>query len=239
MGIRKMMLVPVLLAGTAGPYVAMDDSWQQWAKQQKDTLLAMSPTSSDSLATSAPAGTTPGWSANSANPAMPTTGPAPTRLTRANEVLRFDIGPSWVLQNWPRVSNIRGSDGTHGMRVPLVTGTQLDDLSGSLTYYFDQRQQVKRINFHGYTGDPRKLVQLAMQHLRLQPEPNFGAGMYIQRWNGQPTSALRISHAAVASSANPHSRFVVEMEVNRPGANYRLSQEFQQLLQYDTDTQRW
>jgi hypothetical protein len=98
---------------------------------------------------------------------------------------------------------------------------------------------VQRIHLHGYTGNPARLVHLATRYLRLQPEPHLGAGLYLQRWNGEPTSVLRISHAPVVSHANARSRFVVEMEINRPGATFRLSPEFQQLLTYDAHTQRW
>jgi hypothetical protein len=153
--------------------------------------------------------------------------------------MRFEATPQWVLQRWPRVSTVRAADELTGLRVPLVTGTQLDDLSGSLTYYFDKDQRVQRLSFYGYTGDASRLIGLGTTYLHLQSEPSYSAGMYVQRWNGKPTSALRISHAPVVNAANPHARLIVQLEVNRPGAYYRLSPEFEQLLQYDTHNRRW
>jgi hypothetical protein len=185
-----------------------------------------------------PSGGTPLAPLSSGGP-LPAAEPHTPSITELTEAIRFDIHPNWVYQRWPRVSQVRAADGSVGMRVPLVTGTRLDDLTGSLTYFFDERQQVQRIDLQGHTGDPRRLVDLGVRYLRLKPEANRNAGMYVQRWNGEPTSVLRISHSPVATAVDPHSRFLVQMEINRPGKQFRLSEQFQHLLEYDTHTQRW
>ena len=76
------------------------------------------------------------------------------------EVLRFDVSPRWVTDRWPRVSTVHVQPDLEGLRVPLVTGTMASDLLGSLTYYFDRQQRVRRITLHGHTGDERMLVTL-------------------------------------------------------------------------------
>ena len=125
----------------------------------------------------------------------PQLSPAENELT---DVLRFDISPGWVMQRWPRVTTVAQST-LAGLRVPLVTGTQIDDLAGSLTYYFDRTDQVQRISFQGLTGDDRKLVEIVTSGYGMQPEPALGGGMYVARWNAMPTSALRVTYAPVGA----------------------------------------
>ena len=70
-----------------------------------------------------------------------------------HEVFRFDLHPKAVFARWPRVTTVLAEPALEGLRVPLVTGKDPDDLSGALTYYFDQQKVVQRITFQGYTGD--------------------------------------------------------------------------------------
>ena len=78
-------------------------------------------------------------------------------------VLRFDINPGEVLSRWPRVSTGMGQLQLMGYRVLLVSGIAEYDLAGSLTYYFDARQQCQRIAFYGTTGNPQRLITLLGQ----------------------------------------------------------------------------
>jgi hypothetical protein len=126
-----------------------------------------------------------------------------------------------------------------GFRVPLVTGTGTDDLAGALTYYFDKHNQVQRITFYGYTGDHRRLVTLATQYFGLEPQPSLNAGLYLAKWNGVPTSALRVAAAPVLQAGAPNSRLQVLLEINRPAERYQLSREFQQLLERDRQQRKW
>jgi len=109
----------------------------------------------------------------------------------------------------------------------LVTGTNVEDIAGSLTYYFDSQRQLRRITFNGLTGDDRPLVNLVVQHFKLSSEPALGAGLYITRWNGKPTGVLRIVHAPIVRAQRPHERLEVMLELNQPGIGYGLSDEAQ------------
>lgn len=145
------------------------------------------------------------------------------------DVFRFDMSPPRIMQRWPRVTRI-----THEpfqvFRVPLVTGTEPDDLAGSLTWYFDERQQLQRLTFRGTTGDATRLVEMSTQYFELKKAVTLDAGLYFSNWNGVPTSVLMITHPAVIRSDRPHERLHIHMEINRPGFAYGLSDEVRQLI---------
>ena len=105
--------------------------------------------------------------------------PASMNLTptvRLEGVLRFDVTPRWVLDNWPHVSTTRISGPLDGLRVPLITGTGASDVVGSLTYYFDNQQQVQRISVDGIAGDDRHVVSIVTRTFELKPEPTCRSG---------------------------------------------------------------
>jgi len=160
-------------------------------------------------------------------------------VTDLGEVLRFDVTPQWVKSRWSRVSTTLAEIDLEGMRVPLVTGAQVDDLAGSLTYYFDEKQVVQRITFDGFTGSERRLVDLVTKYYQFEREPALGAGLYLVKWNGKPASALRVRHAAVVRTDSPHSQLQVQLEINRPGRRYGLSPGMQQIIDHDRDANRW
>ena len=108
------------------------------------------------------------------------------------EVFRFDVDPQWVINRWSRVSTTMSDLQLEGFRVPLVTGNRLDDVAGSLTYYFDKNKRVQRITFEGHTGDARRLVAMVTGHFGFEEEPALGTILYMRRWNGNPTSVLRV-----------------------------------------------
>jgi hypothetical protein len=155
------------------------------------------------------------------------------------QILQFNVTPEWIMQRWSRVSTIRSDTGLDGMRVALVTGTNVEDIAGSLTYHFDGQRQLRRITFNGLTGDDRPLVNLVLQHYKLRPEPALGAGLYVTRWNGKPTGVLRIVHAPVVRAQRPHERLEVMLELNQPGIGYGLSTHAQESLNLDRLTNRW
>ncbi|MBC8356314.1 MAG: hypothetical protein H8E66_30415 [Planctomycetes bacterium] len=146
------------------------------------------------------------------------------------QILQFNITPQWIMQRWSRVSTIHTDTGLEGLRVALVTGTNVDDIAGSLTYYFDDQQQLRRITLDGLTGDDRQLANLVSQQFNLRPEPALGAGLYIARWNGRPTGVLHITHAPVVRSRRPHERLEIMLELNQPGIGYGLSTHAQETL---------
>ena len=67
-----------------------------------------------------------------------------SQLRHFSDLFRFDITPEWVVQNWPRVSSQLAEFSFSGLRVPVVSGTSIHDLAGSLTYYFDSQQRLQR-----------------------------------------------------------------------------------------------
>lgn len=145
------------------------------------------------------------------------------------EVLRYDVTPSWVVARWPRVATVVGELEWSGMRVPLITGEGPQDIVGSLTYYFDDRQQLMRILLEGYCGDERALVTLAMQSFNLVPEASLHGGVYVFRWSRQPVSVLAVEYAPMVDADSLHRRHVI-LELNRPEGNWRLSLQMQAML---------
>lgn len=137
------------------------------------------------------------------------------------EVFRFDVTREWVLSRWPRKSVVPGEDSLIGLRVPLVSGTSIDDVAGSLTYYFNAAGQVQHIAFQGTTGDPQRLVRLIVGRFSLLPQTSAmpGEHVYQKRWNGRPQSELVVRPAALIWSSSPHSTFDVELALERPGSN--------------------
>lgn len=140
------------------------------------------------------------------------------------EVLRFDINKEWVYQRWARKSTALSELGLYGVRVPLVTGTQLYDLAGSLTYFFDQAGRVERIAFAGNTGDTTRIVMLAAQQFGLQTQPTPIAGeQLLQLKRGADVfSELSTRPASVLWSSSPHESFDVEFTLQRPDATTPL-----------------
>ncbi|MFO1065155.1 MAG: DUF6690 family protein [Pirellulales bacterium] len=160
-------------------------------------------------------------------------------VTDLREVLRFDITPQWVPQRFSRVSTVLADLNMDGLRVPLVTGTGIGDLAGTLTYYFDRYQRLQRVNIHGLTGDPAILTAQLQQYYHLQQEPSLGGGLYLIKWNGKPTSVLHIAPAPVIYSSAEHSRYTVFLELNQPDIPFGLSPEAVQLIHEGRVINRW
>jgi hypothetical protein len=245
--ISRKVLLPVVLATAAGtPYLVLEDDWSAGAKQQISSMFS-SDAESEGSSDAAQLGTTSGefrsefgFGARAEMPRSdidPLLGGPP--VAHLGEVLRFDISPAWVTSRWPRVTTTLSETGMEGLRVPLVTGIQPDDLAGSLTYYFDHGQQVQRLTFEGYTGDDRRLLSLITQYYGLKAEPTLHAGMYVSRWNGTPSSVLRISRAPIVTHASPRSQLQVLLELNRPSANFGLSPATLRVLAADQHGGRW
>jgi hypothetical protein len=135
-----------------------------------------------------------------------------------SEVINMQATPAWIMSRWPRVTVGLAELDLQGYRVPLVTGTRPDDLAGSLTYYFDQHQQVALIHFRGTTGDPRKLIGLMMTHYKFQPQVTGDPSLqlYQVKWNGKPISELQVHTASVLRASEPLTRFTVELALKRP-----------------------
>lgn len=133
------------------------------------------------------------------------------------EVFRFDITPDWVLQRWPRVSTRSSDQNWQGYRVPLFTGTTEQSIAGSLTYYFDAKQQLQRITFVGSTGDPRTLIDyLATQHYAREGTKEAGMVLYrFKQWDKTVGECL-IHQAAIVSASAPRSKYEINLDMRRP-----------------------
>jgi hypothetical protein len=161
---------------------------------------------------------------NAAAPLATPAGPTPsapadaTPMPSLAEVLRFDVTTSWVMHRWPRVSTGLPHLQLQGYRVPLVTGTSVADLAGSLTYYFNSQQQVERITLRGTTGDPNALVALlaGRYHFarRLTNDPGTVLFETVNSSN-QSAGTLKIRSAAVVKANQPYTRFEVDLVMDR------------------------
>lgn len=168
----------------------------------------------------------------------------PPSLTNApvsdfREVLRFDITPAWVPQHFNRVTTVLADTRLDGLRVPFVSGTQPTDVAGSLTYYFDAQQSLRRIQLIGGCGDPAVLVNLMLQYYHLHAEPTLGGHLYTSRWNNRVTSVMQLTPAPVIYSHDVHSRYQIFLELNQPTVDYALTTEAEQILRNANLTQRW
>jgi hypothetical protein len=237
---RRMLFLP-LIAGAIGiPYALTSgvlDNASSWFSSEKES-------DAEELLAEVPA------DGSQEDPLLPRThniaglgtSPAPLEgppVQNFAEVFHFNATPEWVTGRWGRVSTVLSELEFEGMRVPLVTGPRLDDVAGSLTYYFDKDHRVRRLSFDGTTGDPRRLAALAQQHFGLVHAPSLDAALYVKKWNGVPRSALLISHPAVVQADRPMMRYNVKMEINLPEPPYQLSKEFAELLDHEKHTARW
>jgi hypothetical protein len=148
------------------------------------------------------------------------------------EILRFDLTKLDVQRRWKRISTnpYDWKNGLSGMRTPLVTGTNSWDLHGSLTYFFDQHQQLQRVTFRGWTGDPQKLIHLLTSEFQFQQQPTSLAGFYLAKTRRKTTGGLLIKTPAVIDANNQLQQFAMVLEINRLDGNFELSEDFQALI---------
>ena len=228
MFIRLLFLLGLLAASVGIPYMTSNSS-DLW-KQIKSRFPTFESNSSPGEMVDAGAG-----GASWASPGRPGAG----HLMRATgdfqqhkltydmaEVFRMDVTPTWIYRRWERKSTQLAELDLHGIRVPLVTGKSVDDLAGSLTYYFNREGKVQRISFYGRTGDPRRLITLMASKygLRNQQPKVSGEQVYQVKWNGRAQSELRIRPAAVMWASVPHASYEVQLELERPGSSRYLKQ---------------
>ena len=137
------------------------------------------------------------------------------------EVFRFDIRPDYLVQHWPRVTAATAGIQLQGYRVPLVTGTREDDLAGSVTYYFNHRQEVQRITFRGTTGNANRLIQYLAAQFGFCHRPTNDPGLFLyvvpeEGSRGGVKSYLWIRPQRVLRAAEPHARFELDLVIERP-----------------------
>jgi hypothetical protein len=223
---RKLVVPTLLAASVAGPYAATNAP--QWAQQWRGAPAAAP--AAEGQATNAALGAPPRDPlkinpALTAQPQGPGANLFPTQTPlegvptySLGDVLRFDISKEWVYQRWARKSTALSELDLFGVRVPLVTGTQLHDLAGSLTYFFGVDGRVRRISFRGRTGDTTQLVAIVAQRFGLQPQATLVTGeqLFQVRRGEEVISQLRTRPAAVLWSSSPHDSFAVELDLQDP-----------------------
>ncbi|MCA9193928.1 MAG: hypothetical protein KDB03_19285 [Planctomycetales bacterium] len=155
------------------------------------------------------------------------------------EVLRFDVQPNWVIAHFPRVTTVLADSQLDGLRVPLVTGANPSDLAGTLTYYFDRYKRLQRTTIHAVTGDPSQIISQLQTYYHLQQVPSLGGGLWVQTWNGQPTSICQIAPAAIIQANEQFARYTIFIELNQSNLEFGLSQEGQSLIAQGRQSQRW
>lgn len=134
------------------------------------------------------------------------------------EIFRFTITPPWILQHWARTTTGTPLGALQGYRVPLVTGTRVDDLAGSLTYYFSAQQQLETITFHGTTGDYRRLEEFLVGTYDFQPRTSDNPGeilLVATRFN-KVISWCKIRPLSVVTADAPHLRYKIDLRLQRP-----------------------
>ena len=242
MSARRFLLLVAVLGAVGGPYFLASpenrEKFTQWVQSFRsdsgdgdDVLSAiyadLQTTSSSALAPHLNVGSDGHPASAAGNSGKKKNGTPAVPLER---FLRFDITPAWVIDTWPRVTTRLYDGALEGVRVPVMTGTAVHDLVGSLTYYFDKQLQVQRIVLHGHTGDGRRFVSFVTHYYGLQLEPSLGGWFFTSKWNGKPTSFMHVQHAPVVTEKNRRRRVQVDLELNVPGAPYGVSAELKKLI---------
>jgi hypothetical protein len=227
--ISRTLAVPTLLAATVGgPYVATNAP--HWAKQWQTAAPAAATNTVPPASVGGPIDPQR-LEAMTASPTGPgaTLYPTPTPLEGAptyslGEVFRLDVTKEWVYQRWPRKSTALSSLDLFGVRVPLVTGTQLHDVAGSLTYFFGVDGRCHRISFRGRTGDTSQLLGMLAHLHGMQAYPTKVAGEQLLqlRRGSDVISECRTRPAPVLWSSSPHDSFSVELELQNPATGRPL-----------------
>lgn len=209
---RPLLFLAVLAAAGLVPYIMLDEQLSATARSQWNALSGGSSSKSEStvdpidqLAMQ--------WSqggAGDASSMLVSQQHAPVPLEHA---LRFDVSLPWVTAVFPRVSTVLGETQLQGLRVPLVTGTQPHDIAGSLTYYFDREQVLRRITFQGYTGDDRRVVTFVCTSYGLVAQPTLERGLYRGVGATGETSTMLVRHTPVLTPGSPQQRIEVVIDL--------------------------
>lgn len=252
---RAFLFVALVVLGAVLPYLLADDVWMVSFQEFWESVVDRSATTEDVLSTakqlevdptwfgaaptrggndkgSGSTGTIPSSPRETNSPTPRWFGPAGARL---EPLLRFDITPEWVTNQWSRVTTQLSDLDLNGWRVPIAMGSNPRNLAGSISYYFDTQRRVQRITVHGYLSDPTELVRLATTRYGMHRMPSARGDLYVASIEGKTIGALRLLRPPVVRAEAPGQRCAVLMELNRTGTSYGMSQEFQQILQAARD----
>lgn len=203
---RSMLLVGLLVAAVVVPYLLLNERLAQAARTGWSGLVGKAENETESLLAQLTARAHDQPIATSAPPVA------------IEETFRFDLTPQWVAARWPRVSQVAGERNQLGMRVALVSGTRVDDIAGSLTYYFDEHHQLQRITFTGLTGDPRRLLAAVVTPNGLKSQPTTNAAHYVAGELGRPSSEVIVRHPLAVTGAAQIPRAEVSVDLRRDDA---------------------
>ncbi len=213
MASRPLIIATLVGASVGVPYYASHS--QHWQNATGSTGIKPAASPAAPLALSPTPGTV-----TFANTAMRLDG---AQFTSFTQVLRFDVTKEWVYQNWSRKTTGPTDVGLFSIRVPLVMGTQMTALAGSLTYFFNAQGQVEHISFHGRTGDATQLVQWLARYYQFQPvQAATGEQVFQVRSGDGVQSELRTQPEPVMKSSAPQQSIAVELEFARPGSQRLL-----------------
>ncbi len=233
---RTFLFVGILIVAVAGPYLLSRRGGPSGPAEGK----APSPTLWDRVSQWGSDAATPSPDAgNAANLALHATqsdglpgrpvptqqlgGPAGISLPNA---IRLDVTPEWIAQNWARVSTQLADPDYYGVRVPLVTGTELHDVAGSLSLYFNEERRLERLMFYGYTGDTQPLVALIEQRFGMRRyATTANAGLYLGFYGPDPVAVMWVDDNQLQEANQPQSRYRVQLELNLPRPGATLSRE--------------
>ena len=215
---RPLMLTGLLGAAAGGPYLASQapDEWPPlWP--EANTQAAQEAEGAPSFNFQPPDASSPRGPGSPAYQSLSALeGPQGLSL---EQVFDWNITRNWVYERWARKSTGLADPSLYGVRVPLVTGSAMTDVAGSLSYYFDSSGVLQRIRLNGQTADTTRLAQVAIARFGMQQRLARSPGdqLFQAVEGGRVRGELRTRPDGVLWATSPHESFAVELEMNRPG----------------------
>ncbi len=140
------------------------------------------------------------------------------QISSFNRIFQCGAPRSWVQRTYDDASRTMDQQ-REGLRVTLVTGDKLEDLAGSLTYWFDRQGRVERITFQGVTGNPAKLVSFAHRSHKMVARGCERDAIFVRDGKNGPLHLLHISRLPFVNVQTQYGRYEVTLELNQPGSS--------------------
>jgi hypothetical protein len=221
---RLTMIAVVLGIAIGMPYLASKKSKSD-ASPAAPSAATTPPIQGGAITTTPPPSTTHAEPAKLPAPgpgSLINASPAPTagsQIRAIEQVLRFDLTKDWVYRTWERKSTGPTDVGLFAVRVPLVTGTHIAALAGSLTYFFNANGVVEHISFRGRTGDTTQLVNFLVRTYEFERAGTaVGEQLYQVKRGRRVHSELRTRPESVLWTTSPHRNIAVELELAHPSS---------------------
>jgi len=143
--------------------------------------------------------------------------------------LRWDLPRGYLIWQHPNAAIVPTERNLIGYRIPFTTGLQSQDLTGTLTYYFDSKDQLQRMELSAASGNPWPMTQWLLPQFRLQPIPSThpNVRLAILKSRDKTQSLLAVATSNASSASTPHELF---LELNR-STDLGLGFHSSQLLQ--------